>query len=122
MKSSTALFIILIVLILSCLLPAAGCSQNQLKIIDHKITVHKFAGDTVHGLAVVSGQAQNSGIEDISLASITVEFYDKDSKFLSSAQTTFENLKPNATWFFSAQFDGPDAWKASTYKVINSTK
>ena len=104
--------------------PIVGCSseQSNLKIIDHKITVQNFGGDTVQGLAVVSGQAQNTGTTTIPMASITVEFYDKDSKFLNSASTIFENLKPNATWYFSAQFAGPDAWKTSTYKVINSTK
>ena len=111
-------------MVMLAILPACSNSSDQsnLKIIDHKMTVQKFQGEAVQGLAVVSGQAQNMGTKPISAASITVEFYDKDMKLLNTASTVFENLQPNATWSFSAQFMGPDAWKVSQYKVINSTK
>jgi hypothetical protein len=106
-------------------LPACGSSPNQsqnLKIINHSMTVQKFSSDAIQGLAVVSGQAQNTGSIVIASATITVEFYDKDGKPLNTSSTVFENLQPNTPWNFGVQFMGPDAWKASTYKISAGSK
>ena len=106
-------------------LPVCGCSPDSssgLKIIDHSMTVQKFSSDTVQGLAVVSGQAQNISSTNIILATVTVEFYDKDMKLLNTSSATFENLQVGAAWHFGVQFMGPDAWKVANYKISTSAK
>jgi hypothetical protein len=117
--------VLMIMMVMAIALPAWDCSANQsqnLNIISHSMTVQKFSSDAVQGLAVVSGQAQNTGTTIISSATITVEFYDKDAKPLNTSSTVFENLQPNSIWNFSIQYIGPDSWKASTYKLSTGTK
>jgi hypothetical protein len=86
------------------------------------MTVQTFQGEKVQGLAVVSGEAQNSRTEVIPGAMVTVDFYDKDMKLLNTSSTVFENLQPGASWYFSVQFEGPDAWKVSHYKINGNVK
>jgi hypothetical protein len=120
-------WIIAVAVILPLLIISAGCAQQgglskDLKILSQSMTVHEFSGAGPQSSAVVSGRAQNVSHGAINDATITVNFYDKNEKFIATGSAVKQNLQPDEVWYFTVQTVGPDAWKIITYDIASSTK
>lgn len=119
--------IITIALILPLLAGLVGCAgqgelSGQLKILSQSMTVHEFSGSTPQSVAVVYGRAQNVSQDVIGNATLTVNFYDKNKKFVATGSVVRQNLQPGEVWDFSVETMGPDAWKIISYDITASVK
>ncbi len=115
--------IITTLLIFSFLIASIACANGSgLKILSQNLTVHEFSGSSPDSSAVVYGRAQNVKDTAINNAVITVNFYDKNKKLVASGTATKQNLQPDATWDFSIQTVGPDAWKTISYDISVSIR
>lgn len=112
-----ALFLLLILTVLACSSAPTDTGHSNLLILNHAMTVQNFVTDRPSSVAVVSGTAVNSGQETIPLAVISVEFKDSNGKVIAKGNASTENLQPGATWNFSVQSSGTEAWKISTYNI-----
>ena len=106
---------------------AAGCTKTEtqspeLRILSHSMTVHGFTGAGPQSSAVVIGRAQNVGNAGIRVATIAVNFYDKDKNLIATASAIKENLRPGEVWDFSVKTVSPDAWKVISYDTSASVK
>lgn len=103
-----------------------GCSekvpQGELKILDHGLMTHEFAGGMPQSTAIVTGRAQNVGGSMISIAQIAVDFYDAGGSPVGNASAVTQNLGPGQIWYFSVQLTGPDAWKSVKYNIVASAR
>ncbi len=109
--------------IFSLVISLAACASGSgLKILSQDMTVHEFSGNSPDSSAVVYGRAQNVKDTAINNAVITVNFYDKNKKLVASGTATKQNLQPDATWDFSIQTVGPDAWKIISYDISVSIR
>ena len=115
--------IIAALLIFSLVITSTACANGSgLKIISQAMTVHEFSGSSPDSSAVVYGRAQNVKDTTINSAVISVNFYDKNKKLIASGTATTQNLQPDATWDFSIQTVGPDAWKIISYDISVSIR
>jgi hypothetical protein len=126
----TRLMIVTAVLTLVSLAGMAGCtdqstsgSAKDLKILNHSMTVHWFEagalrpGDEPKSSAVVVGRAQNVSAVTIGLATVAVNFYDKNKNLIATASAAKQSLRPSEFWDFSVTTVGPDAWKITSYDI-----
>ena len=120
--------IVVTVLVLALLIASFGCAKSgigdgsKLKILNHSMTVHEFAGGAPQSTAVVIGRAQNVSNITINFATIAVNFYDKNSNLIATASAVKQNLQPNEMWDFNVKTVGPDAWKIVSYDIAASAK
>ncbi len=122
-----AIKVIAITLVLVSAICMAACAEknagNEIQIIDHNLSIHKFGGDVLQSTATVDGKAKNIGNSTISSASISVNFYDKDGNLLQTASAIKQNWETGEIWHFNVQFTSPDAWKTVRYDVsVSSTQ
>jgi hypothetical protein len=96
--------------------------EPEIQIIDHNLSMHSFTGDVLKSIATVSGRAKNNSNAIIGTASITVNFYDKDSNRLNTSSTEKQNLDSGELWVFNIQFNSPDAWKAVRYDITANAR
>jgi hypothetical protein len=120
-------WLITVSLVLPLLAGLIGCAgqgglSDQLKIVSQNMTVHEFSGSGPQSAAVVYGRAQNVSQHVMNYATIAVNFYDKNQKFIATGSTTKQNLQPGEMWDFSVQTVGPDAWKIISYDISVSAK
>lgn len=114
-------------LTLVLLVYAAGCNKtetqsSELRILSHSMTVHGFTGGTPQSTVIVTGRAQNASDITIRLATVAVNFYDKNKKLITTASAIYENLRPGEVWDFTVKTVSPDAWKIVSYDIAASTK
>ena len=123
--------VIIITAFAVALVLATGCSNQkdtppdeieQLQIIDHRLAVHEFTGDSPKSTAVITGTAQNTGDTPISNAVLTAYFYTKDGELLATESAVRDNLAPGEKWTFTIQTSSPDAWKVKRYEVFPDSK
>ncbi|HEX7364179.1 MAG TPA: FxLYD domain-containing protein [Dehalococcoidia bacterium] len=115
--------VIVALLIFSLVIASVACAGGTgLNILSQHMTVHEFSGSAPDSSAVVYGQAQNVKDTAINSAVISVNFYDKNKKLVASGTATKQNLQPDATWDFSVQTVGPDAWKIVSYDISVSIR
>jgi len=86
------------------------------------MTVHEFTGGVPQSTAVVIGRAQNVSNVTINLATIAVNFYDKNKNLIATASAVKQNLQPNEVWDFNVKTVGLDAWKSISYDISASAK
>jgi hypothetical protein len=102
-----------------------SCSSGAgFQVLKNELTVRQFQGNSTQtqSMAAVTGNASNPGNTVVTNCVITVIFYDAARNKLGEATATKDSLGPGEVWNFSAQITGPDAWKASTYEIIPSSK
>jgi hypothetical protein len=99
-------------------------SGSGFQVLKNELTVRQFPGNSpqTQSMAAVTGNAANPGNSTVTNCVITVIFYDAAKNKLGVATATKDSLAPGEVWNFSAQITGPDAWKASTYEIIPSSK
>ncbi len=97
-------------------------AENDLQILSHSITVHKFSGDVLQSTAAVKGKARNVGNSTLSTVSITVKYYDSDGNLIDTSSAVNQNLGAGQTWDFFVQSVGPDAWKIVNYDIVTSAE
>jgi hypothetical protein len=99
-------------------------SGSGFQVLKNELTVRQFPGNSqqTQSMAAVTGNAANPGETTVSNCVITVTFYDEAKNKLGVATATKESLGPGETWNFSVQITGPDAWKASSYDIVPSSK
>jgi hypothetical protein len=115
--------IVAALIIFSLVITSGACAgESGLKILSQDMTVHEFSGSSPDSSAVVYGRAQNVKNTTINSAVISVNFYDKNKKLLASSTATTQNLQPGATWDYSVQTIGPDAWKIISYDIFISIR
>ncbi len=131
----TRLIIVTAIVTLVSLACIAGCtdqstsgSAKELKILNHSMTVHWFEagalrpGEEPNSSAVVVGRAQNISEGTISLATVAVNFYDKDKNLIATASAVRQSLQPGEFWDFGVTTVGPDAWKITSYDIATGAK
>jgi len=94
--------------------------SEQLQILSHSMTTHEFTGGMPESTAVIKGRAKNVSDSRLDLASIAVNFYDKNGNLIGAASATKQNLDPGEIWDFNVKFAGPDAWKSVDYDIAAS--
>ena len=120
-----AVSIAALALILTLPIFSVACTETkseELQILSHNITVHKFSGDVLQSTAVVTGKAKNISNSPLESALITVNFYDKSDNLIATSSTTKHNLGTGEVWNFGVETKGPDAWKIANYDISGSTK
>ena len=82
---------------------SSSSSNAGLQILNHKMVT----GD--YGNIEVTGQAKNTGSENMGYASVDVKFYDANGNLLGSGLDNINNLGSGETWNFKAMYtgDGP---------------
>jgi predicted small secreted protein len=116
--------VIAICLVVASLILAACAEKkagNEIQIIDHNLSIHKFGGDVLQSIAAVDGNAKNISNLTLNSAYINVNFYDKDGNLLQTASTSKQNWATGEIWHFNIQFTSPDAWKTVRYDISAST-
>ena len=123
-----ALRITVLILIAIAVISLLSCVEKkvekepEIQIIDHNLSMHSFTGDVLKSVATVNGRAKNISNAIIGTASITVNFYDKDSNLLNASSTEKQNLEPGELWAFNIQFNSPDSWKAVRYDIAANAR
>ena len=75
-----AISIAALALILTLPIFSVACTETkteELQILSHNMTVHKFSGDVLQSTAVITGKAKNISNYPLESALITINFYDK---------------------------------------------
>jgi hypothetical protein len=114
-----------LILLIALPLALVSCGSGaRFQVLKNELTVRQFQGNSAQtqSMAAVTGNAVNPGNTEVTNCVITVIFYDASKNKLGVATATKDSLGPGEVWNFSAQITGPDAWKASTYEIIPSTK
>jgi hypothetical protein len=116
-------YLLIVFAALSLMLLSCG-SGSGFQVLKNELTVRQFPGNSpqTQSMAAITGNAANPGKSAVTNCVITVIFYDDAKNKLGVATATKDSLEPGEVWNFSVQITGPDAWKASTYEIIPSSK
>jgi len=123
--------IVAVALMLVLPVSLVGCAETheqggslpggELQILSHSMTTHRFTESMPESTAVVKGRAQNVSSFTINVATIAVDFYDKDGNLIDTASASRQGLGPGEVWDFNVKFIGPDSWKSVDYDIAAST-
>lgn len=124
-NANRLLFIIIFLILVifsfsSCTMNTEVATSQQIRIVEHNLSIHKFGGDVLQSLATVEGKAENISKNMINRVSITVFFYDKNNNLLQTASTMKESWPSGEIWSFTVKFNSPDAWKTTRYTISTS--
>ncbi len=106
--------------IVSCTSKPEAGNLQQISIVEHNLSIHKFGGDVLQSLASVDGKAKNISHNIIKQASISISFFDSNGNLLQTASTIKQNWQPQEIWDFTIKFSSPDAWKTTRYTISSS--